>query len=109
MDPYQYVHDSENKRVFRFPRRPDVMPQQIAKRKVYHTVRMKVDIVRADNILTGHQWLHPTSDYPSFTYDDRYDEDEAIHYFMRNFAPRGIEITRDEFEALSAQYGKTLK
>jgi hypothetical protein len=78
VDHYQYVHDSSNKRVYRFPIQPQVTPTLVGKgRKVYHYVRMQIDIVRADNVLSGNQWKYPVSEYPSFTYDDRYDATEA--------------------------------
>jgi hypothetical protein len=102
---YQYIHDLEGKKVFRFPIEPQVMPQPVRRsKKVYHYVRMQVDIVRADNVLTGNQWKYPTSDYPSFTYDDRYSAADAAEYFMQNYAPRGQQIDREEFERLSSLY-----
>jgi hypothetical protein len=106
---YQYAHDAEGKKVFRFPVAPQVIPQRQGKsgRKVYHYVRMHVDIVRADNVLSGNQWKYPTSEYPNHTYDDRYDAEEAVTYFMRNFAPRRRPITKEEYERLAAEYSGT--
>ncbi len=105
VDSFQYVHDSDAKKVFRFPLRPQVRPERQGKsKKVYHHVRMEVDVVRADNVLTGNQWKYPTSEYPSHIYDDRYDADDSSMYFMRNFAPRGQAISKDEYERLAKQY-----
>jgi hypothetical protein len=96
---YQYIHDVEGGKVFRFPIEPQVTP-----RPVHHYVRMQIDIVRADNVLTGNQWKFRTSDYPDFTYDDRYSATQAAEYFMQNYAPRGQRIDREEFERLAALY-----
>lgn len=106
---FQYVHDVSKETVYRFPLRPQVMPQpqgKTKKKKIYHYVRMEISIARADNVLTGHRWKYPTSDYPSFTYDDRYDADEAERYFMLHYAPRGEAISREKYEILASQYTK---
>lgn len=102
-DRYQYVHDPEMKKVFRFPLLPQVRTEPKG-RKLYHHVRMEVDIIRADNVLSLNQWKYPTSDYPSHIYDDRYNADQAVMYFMRNFAPRGQAISKEEYERLATEY-----
>jgi hypothetical protein len=76
------------------------------KKKIYHYVQMEISITRADNELAGHRWKHPTSDYPSFTYDDRYSADEAERYFMLHYAPRGEAISEEQYEILVSQYTK---
>lgn len=106
---FQYVHDAGQQTVYRFPLRPQVIPQPqgcTKKQKIYHYVRMEISIVRADNVLTGHRWKYPTSDYPSFTYDDRYDFAGAERYFMLHYAPRGESIGKEEYEILASQYTK---
>lgn len=109
IDPFQYIHDAEKQTVYRFPLRPQVMAQPMGstkRKRICHYVRMEISITRADNELTGNRWKYPTSNYPSFTYDDRYDADEAEHYFMLHYAPRGATISREEYELLATQYTK---
>lgn len=106
-DSFQYVHNIEQQTVYRFPVRPQVVPQpqgRTKKKKIYHYVRMEISITRADNELTGHRWKYPTSDYPTFTYDDRYDASEAERYFMLHYAPRGEAISKEQYEILATQY-----
>lgn len=108
-DVFQYVHVVTEQMVYRFPLRPQVIPQLVGKsktKKIYHYVRMEITITRADNVLSGHRWKYPTSDYPSFTYDDRYNADEAERYFMLHYAPRGESIIKEDYEKLASQYCK---
>ncbi len=104
---YKYVHDEENRRVFRFPSSPEVTVQRVGRNKktIWHYVRMRIDITRADNVLTHNQWLYPTMELPNFTCDDRYGADEAAYYFMRNYSPRGVEINEEQYKNLSKFYG----
>jgi hypothetical protein len=103
---FQYVHDTDQQTVYRFPLRPQVIPQPQGrtKKRIYHYVQMEIAIARADNVLTGNRWKYPTGDYPSFTYDDRYDADQAERYFMLHYAPRGDAISKEEYEILASQY-----
>lgn len=107
-DQYRYVHDEEKKTVYRFPCKPQVTEQRVGrgKKKIWHYVRMQIDVDRADNVLTGNQWLYPTSEYPNFTYDDRYDAEDAAHYFMRNYTPVGNEISAEQYDELLKCYRK---
>lgn len=106
-DNFKYVHDEANKRVYKIPTSPTVTERRQGRgsKLVGRDVRMNVEVVRADNLLVGNQWKYPTLEPLHQFLESKYSEDEAVYYFTRNHEPRGVKITREQFDALAKQYG----
>ena len=59
---------------------------------------------RADNELTLNRWKYASSDYPTQTLPAHYQRDQVVSYFLIHHAPRGEDITEDEYRVLHAEY-----
>lgn len=107
---FKYIHDQENKTVYKVPNNPTVHEVRDKKGKLTSwSIHMEVDITRADNVLRANQWKHPTSSYPRQHFDNRYDRDEAIHYFKLNNEPDGTEISEADYTVLQRAYEATAR
>ena len=103
---YKYRHDIANRTVYRFPSEPTVLEQRDKKgNRTGWSVKMAIDITRADNKLNGSQWKHATSAYPSQQFDPHYKtKAEVVSYFLMRHAPDGGEITEEQYELVQANY-----
>lgn len=101
----KYIHDAENEAVYCFPICPEFLEQFDKKRKrTGGSVRMKIDITRADNRLIGNQWAHPVASFPKQSFDERYSPKQVISYFHMHHDPHGDEISEDAYIVLKQKY-----
>ena len=102
---YKYIHDIENRIVYRHPEEPNVQEEKDRKgNRTGWWISMTVDITKAENKLHNNQWDYPTSAYPRQHLHVQYPKEIAIYHFMNNHAPRGAEILQAEYEKLHTEY-----
>lgn len=100
-----YLHDAENKSVYRVPAEPKVVEQKDRKQRlVGWLVSMTYEITRADNVLVGSQWKHPILGCPNQLFEHRYNREQAISYFHMHHNPSGVEIDEETYYILKTQY-----
>lgn len=106
---YKYYHDANLKAVYRVPLDPQVH-ETMDKRKrqiIGWTVSMKIEISRADNVLSNGRWIYPTADYPSQSFENignRYNRERVVDYFHMHHDPKCEEISEDAYVALKKTY-----
>lgn len=102
---YKYIHDRENRIVYKHPEKPNVQEEKDRKgNRTGWWISMTVDITKAENKLHNNQWDYPTSAYPRQHLHVQYPKEIAISYFMINHAPPGEEISQSEYEKLHKKY-----
>lgn len=101
---YRYLHDSSARTVYKFPANPSVTEQRKSGARAGWQVTMECIITRADNWLENGRWKHATSSYPVHHLDAHYTQEQALSYFRMHHEPKGVEIDRDEYERLHAEY-----
>jgi hypothetical protein len=109
---YKYYHNAELKAVYRAPVQPqlhEIMDK--SKRKIIGwAVSMKIEITRADNVLSGTQWKYPIADYPQQSFENignRYDDREiVVSHFHMHHDPNGNEIDENTYLELKTEYEK---
>lgn len=102
---YKYIHDAGNGVVYRLPTDLTVSEQRDRKgKRIGWSVRMEIEITRADNRLINNQWEHPIASIPEQHFDDRYSQEQVISYFHMHHDPHGDEISEDTYSALKQEY-----
>jgi hypothetical protein len=101
---YKYIHNSQEKQVFRMPSVPNVDRAEKSGKLIGWDVRMEIDVTRADNILNGSQWKYPIKNFPKQHFDNRYTEQQVISHFLNRNTPAGIEIKKEEYIAIKEAY-----
>lgn len=103
---YKYIHDAENRVVFRFPINPTVSEQKDNKgRRISWSVQMEIEITRADNRLVNNRWEHPIASFPQQHFEaQRYSQERVISYFHMHHDPRGEELSEDAYSSLKQEY-----
>ena len=102
---YTYRHDQVNKSIYKFAA-PNVQEDGSKRGQIEGwKISMEILITRADNKLRQNQWEHATSAYPSQYFPaTQHTKDRSIAFFLRNHAPRGIDIDEVEYNSLHGEY-----
>lgn len=102
---YKYIHDAQNRVVYKIPNEPTVIDQNDKHgKRTGWSVNMEILITRADNRLNSHRWQHPISAYPSQSFDAHHTKEEVISHFLMSHEPDGDDISLEQYTALQAQY-----
>lgn len=108
---YKYIHNSQDKQVFRMPLTPSV--DRKTDNKGRHTgwyVRMEMDVTRADNVLNGSQWTYPIKERRDQYFDgQRYTEQQVIDSFLARSKPDGVEVEKEEYIEIKESYENEAK
>lgn len=102
---FKHKHHAGNEVVYRFPINPKVSEQRDRKgERINWSVRMEIEITRADNRLINNRWEYPVASFPEQHLDARYSREQVISYFHMHHSPHGDEISEDAYKVLKQEY-----
>lgn len=105
---YSYLHNSEERRVYKVPKVPNV---SVTAKSGFH-VSMSYSDIRASNRLvpaTG-QWEHAVQPFVEQFFDHpAHTKERAIAFFMSRHTPKGELISEEEYIRLADQYESEAK
>lgn len=102
----RYIHDTENRILYRFPASPEIEEQTDRRgQRTGWAVRMEIVMTRAQNRLVDGRLEHASSEYPEQHFLRHYERAQALSFFNGRHTPKGNEISQSEYERLLSEYG----
>ena len=97
---YRYFHDAVQRCVYRQSDEPEVFPSEAGGRLAGWRIRLKIDVVRADNWVNFQgRWNFETFEYPDQFFDSlRYSRDDALRYFIERNSAEGKSTNTEEID-----------
>lgn len=106
---YSFFHDPKARIVYRCRTEPEVTERRYRGKISGWSVRLDIDVTRADNWLEApNQWHFPTRDPREQPFDyPRYSREQAVSFFRQRHSPSQwdtIEIDEPTYKVLAAEY-----
>jgi len=103
---FKYFHDTEKQTVYRMLTQAIIIEQRDTRNKKNSgwSLRMQIELTRADNSLVNNHWKYPCGEFPQQYFDARYSKESALAYFYERYTPRCQEIDCATYRTLMIEY-----